>query len=62
MNAAQVIAAVLVVASAILPYLAAQPETVVPPLAKVIIVAANLGVTALALYLKVNLPGRESPS
>jgi hypothetical protein len=62
MNASQAIAAILVVLAAILPYLASQPDTIIPPLAKVGIIALNLGVTALALYLRVNLPGRETTS
>ena len=62
MNSAQALAGILVVAAAILPYLASQPDTIIPPVAKVIIIALNLGVTALALYLKVSLPGRDTTS
>lgn len=62
MNAAQALAGILVVAAAILPYLASQPDSLIPPLAKVVIIALNLGTTALALYLKVSLPGRTTTS
>jgi hypothetical protein len=61
-NAAQALAGILVVAAAILPYLASQPDSLIPPLAKVVIIALNLGTTALALYLKVSLPGRTTTS
>ena len=62
MNASQALAAILVVAAAVLPYLLTQPDTLVPPLLKVILGAVNIGVTALALYLKVSLPGRSETS
>lgn len=62
MNAAQALAALLVVTSAVTAFLLIQPDTVIGPLAKVIIGAINVGSTALALYLKVELPGRATTS
>jgi hypothetical protein len=62
MNAAQACAAALVVASAVSAFLLTQPDTIIGPLAKAIIGAINVGSTALALYLKVDLPGRNTPS
>lgn len=62
MNASQAFAALLVVSSAVTAFLLTQPDAVIGPFAKMIIGAINVGSTALALYLKVQLPGRESPS
>lgn len=62
MNVSQAFAATLVVVSAVTAFLLTQPDTLIGPLAKAIIGAINVGSTALALYLKVQLPGRETPS
>lgn len=57
-NIAQVVAGVLVVSSAVLAFLLSQPDVVFAPMVRVILGAANVGVTALALYLNVRLPGQ----
>ncbi len=59
-NIAQVVAGILVVSSAILAFLLSQPDVVFAPMVRVILGAANVGVTALALYLKVVLPGQST--
>lgn len=61
-NLAQVVAGVLVVSSAILAFLLSQPDVVFEPQIRVILGAANVGVTALALYLRVTLPGQTKPA
>lgn len=53
MSPSQIGAAAIIVASAVLPYLLTQPDYVFPALVKVLLGAANVGVAALALYLKV---------
>lgn len=62
MNAAQAVAGILVVTSAVASFLQAQPEAVIGPIGKLVIGCISVGTTALALYLKVSLPGRESSS
>lgn len=61
-NIAQVVAGVLVVSSAVLAFLLSQPDVVFEPAIRVILGAMNVGVTALALYLRVTLPGQSRPS
>lgn len=56
MTRSQAVAAGLVVASAILAYLLTQPDVVLPPLAKVVLGALNVGVTSLSLVLKITPP------
>lgn len=58
-NLAQVIAGVLVVSSAVLSFLLSQPDVVFEPPIRVILGAANIGVTTLALYLNVRMPGQS---
>lgn len=53
MTRSQVLAAVLIVSSAVLPFLLTQPDVVLPPLAKVILGALNVTVTTLSLVLKI---------
>jgi hypothetical protein len=53
MTRSQAVAAFLGVASAVLPYLLTQPDVVLPPIAKLVLGAANVGVVALALVLKI---------
>lgn len=53
----QVLAAVLVVVQVVLAFLLSQPDVTFQPMTRVILGAASAGVTALALYLKVSLPG-----
>lgn len=59
MNLAQIVAGILVVTSAVLAFLLSQPDVVFEPMVRVILGAANVGVTAMALYLKVALPGQS---
>lgn len=56
MTRSQAFAAGLVVTSAILAFLLTQPDVVLPPLAKVILGAASVGVTTLSLVLKIQPP------
>lgn len=60
-NLGQILAGVLVVLSAVLAFLLSQPDVVFEPMVRVILGAANVGVTTLALYLKVSLPGQSRP-
>lgn len=62
MNAAQLGAVALVVGTAVTAYLLSQPDGVLPPIVKLVIGCINIGCTTAALYLKVNLPGREGVS
>lgn len=54
MTRSQVVAAGLVVASAILSFLLTQPDVVLPPVAKVVLGALQVGVTSLSLVLKIS--------
>lgn len=60
-NLQRVVAGVLVVTSAVLAYLLSQPDVTFEPTIRVILGAANIGVTTLALYLNVSLPGKPTP-
>lgn len=60
-NLQRVVAGVLVVLSAVLAFLLSQPDVVFAPMVRVILGAANVGVTALALYMNVSLPGKPTP-
>ena len=62
MNAAQVVAVLVVVASAVLAFLLGQSDVTFDPVVKLVLGAANVAVTTLALYLRVTLPGRSTPS
>ena len=48
MNKANAITVLLVVASAVLPYLLSQSDVTIPPVLKVVLTAANIAVVALA--------------
>ena len=48
MNRSNAITVFVVVASAVIPYLLSQQDVVVPPIAKVILTAANIGLLAFA--------------
>lgn len=60
-NLAQIIAGVLFVSSAVIAFLISQPDVAFSPGIRLILGAANVGVTAMALYLKVQLPGQSRP-
>jgi hypothetical protein len=49
----QALAAFLIVASAVLPYLLTQPDFIFPPVVKVLLGAANVGCAALGLFLRI---------
>lgn len=59
MTRSQVVAAALVVSSAIFSFLLTQPDVVLPPLAKVLLGALQVGVTSLSLVLKISPPPAE---
>lgn len=48
MNRSNAITVFVVVASAVIPYLLSQQDVVVPPIAKVVLTAANIGLLAFA--------------
>ena len=56
----KIVAGVLVVLSAVLAFLLSQPDVVFEPMVRVILGAANVGVTTLALYMNVALPGKPA--
>lgn len=60
-NLQRVVAGILVVTSAVLAFLLSQPDVTFDPQIRVILGAANIGVTTLALYLNVQLPGKPQP-
>ena len=58
MTSAQTGGAILIVLSAVVSFaLLPQPDLTIPPLAKFILGGLNVGLTTLALYLKVSMPG-----
>lgn len=57
----RIVAGVLVVLSAVLAFLLSQPDVVFEPMVRVILGAANVAVTTLALYMNVALPGKPRP-
>lgn len=61
MTLAQVVAGVLVVAQVMLAFLLSQPDVVFEPLVRVLLGTTSAGVTALALYLNVRMPGAPRP-
>lgn len=48
MNQSNAVTVLIVVASAVIPYLLSQQDVVVPPILKVILTAANIGLLAFA--------------
>jgi hypothetical protein len=61
-NTAQVGGAVLVVLSAVVSFaLLPQPDLTIPPLVKFVLGGLNVGLTTLALYLNVRMPGAPKP-
>lgn len=62
MNAGQVGGALLVVVSAVVSFaLLPQSDFVIPGAVKFVLGCINVGVTALALYLNVRMPGAAKP-
>lgn len=53
MTRSQAFAAGLLVAQAVLAFMLTQPDVVLPPLVKLFLGAASVGVNALALVLKI---------
>lgn len=62
MNSAQIGGALLVVVSAVVSFaLLPQPDFTIPPTVKFILGGLNVGLTTLALYLNVRMPGATRP-
>jgi hypothetical protein len=61
-NLSQIVAGILFVSSAVIAFLISQPDVAFSPGIRLILGAANVAVTAMALYLKVQLPGQSRPS
>lgn len=61
-NLSQIVAGLILVTSAVLAFLISQPDIQFSPLVRVALGAANVGVTTLALYLRVTLPGQSGPA
>lgn len=68
MTRSQAVAAGILVAQAVVGYLLTQPEVVIPPLLKVGLGAASVGLSALALVLRIQpappalvVPGGAKP-
>lgn len=60
-NVAQIVGGVLVVSQVVLAFLISQPDVVFSPAVRVILGATSAGVTALALWLNVRMPGQSKP-
>jgi hypothetical protein len=61
MNTAQVGGLVIVVLSAVVSFaLLPQPDITIPPMVKFALGIANVALTTLALYLKVQMPGSKA--
>ena len=58
-NVGRALAGVLVVAQVVLAFMLSQPDVIFEPMVRVILGATSAGVTALALYLNVSLPGQS---
>lgn len=68
MTRSQLVAGGILVAQAIVAYLLAQPDVVLPPLLKVVLGAAAVGLSSIALVLKIQpappaivVPGGDEP-
>ena len=48
MNQSNLLTAIIVIAAAVIPYLISQQDVAVPPVVKVILTAANIGLAAYA--------------
>lgn len=48
MNKSNLVTVIIVVASAVIPYLISQQDVAVPPIVKVVLTAANIGLAAYA--------------
>lgn len=57
---AQILGATLIVVQVVLAFLLSQSDVVFEPLVRVILGATSAGVTALALYLNVRMPGQDA--
>lgn len=57
-SVAQVVGGILVVSQVVLAFLLSQPDVIFEPMVRVILGATSAGVTALALWLNVRMPGQ----
>jgi hypothetical protein len=57
MTRSQLAAAGLLVAQAVVSYLLTQPDVVLPPIAKVVLGAAAVGISTITLFLKLQPAG-----
>ena len=58
-NVARIVAGVILVSQAVVAFLLAQQDIQFEPATRVVLGAANVGLTALALYLNVRMPGQS---
>jgi hypothetical protein len=59
-NVARIVAGVIIVSQLMVAYLLSQQDVVFSPAWRVILGAANVGLTGLALYLNVRMPGQTA--
>lgn len=59
-NIAQIVGGVLVVSQVVLAFLISQPDITFSPAVRVLLGATSAGVTALALWLNVRMPGQSA--
>lgn len=60
-NIGQIVGGVIIVASAVVSFaLLPQPDFQIPASVKFVLGCVNVGLTALALYLKVQMPGQTA--
>ena len=62
MNLSQIIAVIILVLQAVVAYLLSQTDVTFEGVPKVFLGAASVSLSVLALYLKVQLPGRDTTS